>query len=531
MRALDCVVNSCTRVMVSCPSENEFLARVSGALPSERALIVDSHVDGCSDCRILLAEATHWAEEARHGAPSRTTFTPGEVVAERYVVTRWLGAGGMGEVYEVHDKLLGEQIALKTVVATIADDERALARLHAEVRMARRITHDNVCRVYDLGVHQRGGERIAFLTMELVRGVTLRQYVRRVGPLDLDQALPLVAQMVAALRHAHAAGIVHRDFKSDNVLLVPGEKGVSERVVVTDFGLARESLVRELPLTPHSRAVLGTLDYMSPEQLMGAAAGPSSDIYSLGVVIHELLTGQLPFQGESPLARAVIRVARKAPPLTDALPNAKASAIACVSRCLETDPGRRFATAEEVFRALEGDRQPLRSPRYRRTLGLAATLVALGLALYVHSVAHGELGDSSSSSTPNTLTARGPSLPDRVPPEATAVASESEQVARPVSITAPESAASARMPAATPKGAARRARLYRPPRADGLPARAASAPTGARAGERPLGAPYTVIDPVPGGDALMNPFVESGADGDHGRQPQLPLPLQVPLQH
>jgi serine/threonine protein kinase len=367
---------------VDCPSEDELLARVAGGLSPERAEIVDAHIDACAECRVLLAEAALWQDEPRDRASAAAAFAPGELIADRYRVTRWLATGGMGEVFEVHDTWLDERIALKTIVASIADDVLSLARLKAEVRLARRVTHANVCRVYDLGFHQRRGEQIAFLTMELLRGTTLRARLREAGRFDFTTASPLIAQLVDALAHAHGAGIVHRDFKSDNVMLVPGQDGGPDRAVVMDFGLARQSLVGESqPLTPHSRAVFGTLDYMSPEQVMGRPASPASDIYSLGVVIYELLSGRLPFEGESPLARAVARVTQKAPALVDVLPGIDPAINACIAKCLETKGDRRFGSVHEVLRALPGDIRATRRQHMRvRAVASAMLCFAFGVA-------------------------------------------------------------------------------------------------------------------------------------------------------
>jgi serine/threonine protein kinase len=352
----------------SCPTENEFLARVAGVLAPERAAFLDTHVDVCASCRMALADAATVLTESDGERASSATFAQREIIADRYIVVSWLATGGMGEVYEVHDTWIDERIALKTIVAAIADDPHALSRLKAEVRIARRVTHANVCRVYDIGFHQRGEEQIAFLTMELLKGVTLRHLLAEKGPVTYETARPLILQMARALRHAHAAGIVHRDFKSDNVMVEDAAAGVAPRVVVMDFGLARQSLVGlTQPLTPQSRTVFGTLDYMSPEQVMGRPATPASDLYSLGVVIYELLTGRLPFLGESPLARALLRVTEKPPPLTKALPSAGEALEDCVSRCLQLEPEARFATVDELLGALGAQDAPPAAPRVRRS--------------------------------------------------------------------------------------------------------------------------------------------------------------------
>jgi serine/threonine protein kinase len=493
-------------VSFDCPSENDILARVSGALSKERVAVVDAHVDRCPDCRILLAEAVLGLDEPREKLHASRTFAPLDMIANRYVIGQWLGAGGMGEVYEAYDTVLEENVALKTLVPMIADDERSLGRLHAEARMARHVTHENVCRVFDVGFHQRGNERITFFTMELVRGITLRQHLREVGRLDLQAALPLVAQMVAALSHAHAAGIVHRDFKSDNVLLVPATGTAAIRVVVTDFGLARQWLVADgNPVTPQSRNVLGTLDYMAPEQLIGKAATPASDIYSLGIVIYEMLTGQLPFVGDSPLARAVVRVTQSAPRLDEKLPDIDPRATACIARCLETNPERRFGNVDEVLLALRGDASvPRRSPTRRRNGSIAGSAV-LGAALVLAVVGHFA---RRTAPAPSTASSPLPEVPLTQP---------AQPLTYPLAPSPRVSAVPVDEPPALPQreAKARTARLER-----GFTKRRASPPPESTPSSLPESAP--VIDavgirrstgnstqPVPSGDALLDPFAET----------------------
>jgi hypothetical protein len=338
-----------------CLDENTVLARAAGNLAPSSAALVDAHIDVCSACRWQLAEASFGSGSARPQRPDVTTFSANELVADRYRIRRRLAKGGMGEIYEAHDGWIDEVIALKTIVPTIADSRQALARLRTEVRLARQVTHDNVCRVFDFGFHERGGEQIAYLTMELLRGMTLRQHLQRSGPFTLERARPIVRQMIAALGHAHAAGIVHRDFKSDNVMLVDGGGSAGERVVVTDFGLAL--LVADTqPVSSTSNGVLGTLDYMSPEQVEGKPATEASDIYSLGVVVFELLTGRLPFEAETPLARALRRVTHAPLALESVRDDIDPLWSEVVARCLQRVPAERFPSLGALSAALDDRR-------------------------------------------------------------------------------------------------------------------------------------------------------------------------------
>lgn len=478
---------------VACPNENEILARIARTLPVERAAEIDAHLDHCSSCRMLVAEAALEHDRPRGKGGGAATFEPGEVVADRYVVTRWIASGGMGEVYEVHDRTLDQQVALKTVIATISDDAHALARLKAEVRMARCVTHENVCRAYDLGVHHREGEQIAFLTMELLRGTTLKERLRKSGPIDVTAALPIVAQMVAALAHAHAAGIVHRDFKSDNVMLVQGESARTERVVVMDFGLARESLVAGAqPLTPHSRTVFGTLDYMSPEQVEGKPASAASDIYSLGIVLYELLTGRLPFQEGPPLARALRRVTDKAPRLDKLLPQIDPAVSNTVARCLEKLPDRRFESAAQVLQAMQGDHRALIAPRRRAMSVLTYAVLGIGIGFLTSAALHStHAGQAVPRTAATPLSKIEPPAPIRSPIQSETVLSTSTP-----SLTAVSSVVPARSGNEPERALKKRAPLpagnNKPkPRADSNEA---------------LPPPSHDPPPAPSGDALMNPF-------------------------
>jgi serine/threonine protein kinase len=359
-----------------CPSENDLLGRALGNVGSDLEHSIDAHVDICSACRVSLAEAMS-APQRNVRLTTLATFDAREAVADRYVIIRRLAVGGMGEVYEARDTWLDELVALKTIAARISDDRTALSRLKSEVRLARLVTHENVCRVYDLGFCSRKAGKIAFLTMELLRGTTLRSHLAEKSPLKPSAGASIVCQMAAALIHAHAAGIIHRDFKSDNVMLVRGGEEEFGRVVVTDFGLARTALIAEAQaLTPESHSVLGTLDYMSPEQVQGRPVTSQSDIYSLGVVIYELFAGRLPFLGDSPLSRALARVTQAAPSLREACPGLEPAWCECINRCLQRRPEDRPRSAKEVLDAFQ---VPRPTPSRSRVLPTAVVSFLLGI--------------------------------------------------------------------------------------------------------------------------------------------------------
>ena len=291
------------------------------------------------------------------GAPSTglpATFASGEFVANRYRVLRFVARGGMGEVYEAEDVELRGRVALKTIHAAAAGESGAIERFKREIHLARRVTHPNVCRIFDVGFHELGPERppVVFLTMELLEGETLATRLKRAGRLSPAAALPIARQLAAALGAAHEAGVIHRDFKTENVFLVPTKDG--ERAVVTDFGIARGGDDRFHATLTADGNVVGTPAYMAPEQVEGGAVSPATDQYSLGVVLFEMLTGELPFRGDNPISTAARRLTEPAPSPRRYAPELDPLWEATILRCLERRPEDRFRDVGAVVRALEG---------------------------------------------------------------------------------------------------------------------------------------------------------------------------------
>lgn len=283
-------------------------------------------------------------------APPRSrdepAFSPGEVIAGRYRVVRFLARGGMGEVYEVEDQELRDRVALKTIRGDVSRDATAVERFRREIQLARKVTHPHVCRIFDVSFH--GG--LIFLTMELLEGETLAQRLRRSGPMSTEEALPIARQIAWALQAAHQAGIVHRDLKPGNVVLA--ESKGSLRAVVTDFGLARlESGEDAMTLTAQA-GVVGTPAYLAPEQVEGKEITGAVDVYALGIVLYEMLTGTVPFVGDTALSVAVRRLQERPASPRVHVPGLDARWEAAILRCLERDPAARFASAPDVIQAL-----------------------------------------------------------------------------------------------------------------------------------------------------------------------------------
>src|SRR4051812_19354055 len=263
-------------------------------------------------------------------------FPPGTILDDRYRIVGRLGRGGMGEVYRADDLRLGQPVALKFLPEDVDQDPARLTQLHAEVRIARQVSHPNVCRVYDVGEF----EGHTFLSMEYVDGEDLALLLRRIGRFPQDRAIELARQLCAGLAAAHDRGVVHRDLKPANIML-----DASGRIRITDFGLAGAAgeVLRA-----------GTPAYMAPEQLSGAEVTARSDIYSLGLVLYELFTGQRALEGKNLAELIAKREQAGITPPTTIVPDLDPAIEDVIFRCLEPDPGRRPRSAIAVTAALPG---------------------------------------------------------------------------------------------------------------------------------------------------------------------------------
>ena len=288
--------------------------------------------------------------------PSRPrAFPDGALVAGRYHILRFIAGGGMGDVYEAEDTELSSQVALKTLRMDSAAEPRALEQFKQEILLARKVTHPNVCRIFDVGWHRPAVEEgrrdhVMFLTMELLRGETLAEHLKHSGRMGEEEALPIVRQMAEALTAAHKAGVIHRDFKASNVMLVPSSEG--PRAVVMDFGLARSQAGH--PRLSDTDLVQGTPAYMAPEQLQGGSTTAATDVYALGVVLYEMLTGEMPFAGDTALSTALKHLQDRPSPPRHLAPDLSPKWESVILKCLERDPARRFQSPAGVVSALTG---------------------------------------------------------------------------------------------------------------------------------------------------------------------------------
>jgi len=296
---------------------------------------------------------------------------PGQILCERFHILRTVGSGGMGQVFEAYDSELAVNVALKLIRPEIAANPQALARFRQEVRLARRITHPNVCRTYDLDRDTRPNPsgpptNLVFLTMEFLPGETLAERLKRTPRLTHEEILAIASQIAAALGAAHALGIVHRDIKPGNIMLVPpGENSRQPaRVVITDFGLARLDPVfsaGEHSIThhsSHSNQPIGTLAYMAPEQMDGRPISAATDIYAFGLILFEMATGQRAFPSSNLLSGIAQRLTGPAPSPTTLQPSLPESVEQAIHGCLRLNPEDRFQTAEAVLECLIGQAKP-----------------------------------------------------------------------------------------------------------------------------------------------------------------------------
>ena len=330
-------------------------------------------------------------------ASKRNVFSSGDLIEGRYRVVDLLGIGGMGEVYKA-ECLDGEgsqagqvkTVAIKTVLPRLLGNHKIIARFEREAELSRRISHPNVLHIFEVLKTLKpdvGPEPIPCMVMELLTGETVADLLidgRTIAP---DEGVPLACQMAAALSAAHRSGVVHRDLKPDNIFLVP-ENGTT-RVVLTDFGVARRSTAppHDHSLTA-SDVLLGTPDYMAPEQLELEQATAASDIYTMGLVLFEMLSGQRPFVADTALKMVFKRVQEEPPSPREHLPDLDPRWEEVILRCLARKPEDRYAEAQDVIRVLQGEKSRLLvtapEDRVRKLVPwLVAAVVALGFVAAV----------------------------------------------------------------------------------------------------------------------------------------------------
>ena len=265
----------------------------------------------------------------------------GTVLAQRYEILKTLGVGGMGAVYKARDRELDRMVALKVIRPDLARNPSIVDRFKQELRLSHQVTHKNVIRIYDLGE----GEGVKFITMEFIEGQDLRSLIQEKQKFSPEEAVEIMRQVCQALEAAHSVGVIHRDLKPQNIM-----RDAAGRILVMDFGLARTI---EGDGMTQTGALVGTMDYMSPEQALGKELDQRSDIFALGLIFYELLTGKMPFKADSVLASLIKRTQERAAPVSSHDAEIPSALSGIVSKCLESDASLRYQKTSEVLENLE----------------------------------------------------------------------------------------------------------------------------------------------------------------------------------
>src|SRR5271166_2368017 len=281
-------------------------------------------------------------EVRSYGAPYRdVSFQPGDLFGGRYEILAQLGEGGMGSVYKAADREVERTVALKLIRPDLASNPAILARFKQELLTAHQVTHKNVIRIYDMAE----AEGVKFITMEFVEGTDLRRVLLDHGKLPPEQAVEIMRQVCLALEAAHSAGIIHRDLKPQNLM-----QDKNGRILVMDFGLARS--VESGGMT-QTGALLGTIEYMSPEQSMGKNLDQRSDLFAVGLIFYELLSGKTPFRAETAMASLLLRNQERAVPVRELDESIPPGLSDIVSKCLERDLALRYQSASQILADLD----------------------------------------------------------------------------------------------------------------------------------------------------------------------------------
>jgi serine/threonine protein kinase/Flp pilus assembly protein TadD len=271
----------------------------------------------------------------------REELTTGSTFAARFQIIEELGKGGMGRVYKALDKEVKEKIAIKLIKPEISADEKTIERFRNELKLARQISHKNVCRMYDLNKE----DGAYYITMEYVSGEDLKSFIRRAGVLGAGKAIYIAQQVCEGLTEAHRLGVIHRDLKPQNIMI---DKDGNAKIM--DFGIARSLKTKGIT---GSGVMIGTPDYMSPEQVEGKETDERSDIYSLGVILYEMVTGQVPFEGDTPFAIGVKHKSVPPIPPIEKNPQVPEYLNRIILRCLVKDKEKRYSSAEELHTELD----------------------------------------------------------------------------------------------------------------------------------------------------------------------------------
>src|SRR6266496_506238 len=324
-----------------CPRDGNMLVEVQAKAPTPRPAPGPSSQGGT---------AVRTPPQAKPGL-ERASSLSGHVLDSRYQVQKKLGEGGMSFVYLAREVATGQDVAIKVLSPKLATDRSSVERLRREAGLAMRLDHPNVCRILRLGESEDG---LIYLVMPFLKGELLSDREVKAGPMPVAPGIAVLRQVCAGLHHAHELQIVHRDLKPENIMLVTDEPA-GDRAVVMDFGLAKER--RADPAIAKLTAtgiILGTPEFMSPEQIRGKPLDARSDIYALGIVAFEMFTGKLPFQGRNAQEMMIARLRSQPVPIRSLRSDVPDAVEKALTKALQTNPDDRFATAIEFAEALTG---------------------------------------------------------------------------------------------------------------------------------------------------------------------------------
>ncbi len=342
-------------------------------------------------------------------------LAPGALLGQRYEVLQILGEGGMGAVYKARDIELNRMVALKVIRPDLAGNQAIIDRFKQELLLATQVTHKNVIRIYDLSE----ADGMKFITMEFVEGEDLRGLMQRKGKLAPEEAVEIMQQTCRALEAAHSAGIIHRDLKPQNIM-----RDKTGRVLVMDFGLAR---TLEGDGMTQTGALVGTMDYMSPEQALGKDLDQRSDVFAMGLIFYELLTGKMPYKADSVVASLLKRTQERAAPVSSHDASIPRPLSNIVGKCMEPDLKLRYQNSAEILADLDawqGGRAaatlqfPTSSKPWGRTvpwhwIGVVAAVLVLAMVGFVY---RDKLFSPTAARTPAgpVVITRHPSIPQRL---------------------------------------------------------------------------------------------------------------------